>query len=136
MRGDGDDFDLSGLWHGRFSFPRLLDPISFVATLLETDGWLSGSTEEVGRAGDAKGKSISATLQGRRQAGAVTFLKTYDGRYRGYDAVCYDGAISADGTEIVGRWNIPGSWSGTFLMIRPGGIAEAIERETADAISS
>ncbi len=129
-RGEGGDFDISGVWHGRFSYPRDREPISFVATLVETSTWLAGATEEVGFAGEAKGKLISATLQGSRHGSVVTFLKTYDALHRGYDAVRYDGALSVDGTEIVGRWTVPGSWSGAFLMIRAGGAVEELERKT------
>src|ERR1700675_1664408 len=33
--------DLSGLWDGLYSYPRILAPVSFVADLKETGGWRS-----------------------------------------------------------------------------------------------
>ncbi|MEO8927324.1 MAG: hypothetical protein ABI306_09185 [Caulobacteraceae bacterium] len=135
MTRGGGDLDLSGIWHGRFSFPRNFEPVSFAATLAESDTWLSGSTEEVGMRGEAAGKTIGATLQGRRHGSAVAFLKTYDALLRGYDAVRYDGAVNAEATEVVGRWTIPGNWSGAFLMIRASGITDAVARET-EAVNS
>ena len=116
--------DLSGTWDGRYSYPRILAPVAFVATLNETAGWLTGTTEEVApnRPG---GQHMSATLQGRRSGSSVKFLKLYDGSVPGYDSVAYEGNVSADGTEIDGRWTVIGNGSGTFLMIRSRGVAES-----------
>ncbi len=112
--------DLSGLWQGLYSYPqgRGRNPVSFSAKLKDADGWLDGATSEVGEVGAARGLTISATLQGRRTGRSVTFLKTYDGEFRGYDAVQYAGEVRDGGDEIEGRWTVPGSWSGAFLMIR------------------
>jgi hypothetical protein len=126
--------DLSGVWQGVYSYPGRRDPVAFVATLDESQSWLTGATEETGDTGDARGVTISATLQGRRTGSAVTWLKLYDRASRVYDAVHYEGDVSADGREIHGRWTISGSWSGTFLMIRAGGDAVALMRETAERV--
>jgi hypothetical protein len=126
--------DLSGVWHGLYSYPRNRDPVSFVATLTEGNSWLTGATQETGVVGDARGLTISATLQGRRTGRSVTWLKTYDRSYRLYDAVHYAGNVSADGTEIEGRWTIPGSWSGKFLMIRSGGLAAALTQDVTEKV--
>ncbi len=126
----GDGLDLSGVWQGVYSYPVSRKPVSFVATLSETGGWLTGATEETGTVGDARGLTISATLQGRRTGRSVTFLKTYDGAYRGYDSVQYTGEVNEDGIEIEGRWTVRSNWSGTFLMIRSSGppVASVAER--------
>lgn len=108
--------------------------MSFVARLSETNAWLDGFTQETGTAGDARGLTISATLQGRRTGHSVTFLKLYTGSHRGYDSVHYAGAVNADGTEIAGRWTVPGSWSGTFVMTRSAGSAAARTREVAEQV--
>jgi hypothetical protein len=60
MRGE----DLSGLWDGLYSYPRILAPVSFVADLKETGGWLTGTTRETAVSGSATGQNLSATLQG------------------------------------------------------------------------
>ncbi len=44
--------------------------------------------------------------------------KSYEAADRDYTVVEYEGILSGDGTEIEGRWTIPGNCSGTFLMIR------------------
>jgi hypothetical protein len=44
-------------------------------------------------------------------------------------AVEYEGTISDDFMEIDGRWFIPGSWAGRFLMIRSGGRSVETARE-------
>lgn len=129
-----DDLNLSGVWQGLFSYPdgRNRDPVSFVATLAELDGWIDGTTEEPGATAETSGLALRATIQGRRTGRTLTFLKLYDGRPRGYDTVTYQGAINDDASEIEGRWSIPGNWSGSFLMIRSSRPEVALEREAAE----
>ena len=117
--------NLSGVWHGRYFYPVGRAPVAFIATLTEIDSWLTGTVEETGTAGEARGIAMAASIQGRRTGRAVTWLKLYDGRFRRYDSVRYEGEINNDATEISGRWSIPGNWSGTFIMIRPRGVAAA-----------
>jgi hypothetical protein len=117
--------DLSGAWDGLYSYPRTLAPVAFVAALNETAGWLTGTTEESAASRSTSGQTLTATLQGRRSGMFVKFLKLYDASVPGYDGVAYEGNISADGTEIEGRWTARGDWSGTFLMIRSRGVAES-----------
>ena len=69
-----------------------------------------------------------ATLLGSRQDRAVAFVKTYDGANPRYGTVAYEGTLSPDGTEIEGRWIVPGNWSGKFLMIRLSGKTELVAR--------
>jgi hypothetical protein len=70
---------------------------------------------------------LYATLLGSRHHRTVAFVKTYDGANPLYGTVAYEGTLSADGTEIEGRWTV-GNWSGKFLMIRSAGKAEAVAR--------
>ena len=114
----GEPLDLSGVWHGQFSYAHGQQPASFVASLNERDGLFDGDTEEVGAVGEAAGRTLTATLQGRRTGLRLTFLKLYDGAFDGYDAVQYEGEVSDDGSEILGRWSIVGDASGDFMMIR------------------
>src|SRR5262249_298773 len=125
-----DGLDLSGAWDGVYSYPRDSRTVPFVAHLMERAATLTGTTQQTGTRGAAKGGKIGRTRQGRRDARAVTFLKLYDGRHEGYDSVHYEGRLSADGSEIAGRWTIPGGWSGSFLMIRGGGAKAAAEKAT------
>ncbi len=53
---------------------------------------------------------------------------------RAHYVVHYTGSIAPDGNEINGQWNVPGVWSGTFIMIRKPGKAEEVERETAETV--
>src|SRR5262245_53660218 len=118
-----DARNLTGVWHGIYSYPRGNPPVSFVATLIETASMVSGTTHE----GEASG-TLFAMVTGRRQGSAVSFVKTYDGTNPDYRTVDYEGRLSGDATEIDGRWTIPGVWSGKFLMIRARGVAETIVR--------
>jgi hypothetical protein len=112
--------NLTGVWNGFFSYPRLLEPVTFTATLIETQSWVSGSTHEPCTVGKHIGQTLYATLLGTRAGNAVTFTKTYDGTVRGYSAVNYEGSVGADGMEMEGRWTIRVTWSGRFLMVRSG----------------
>ena len=60
-------------------------------------------------------------LSGYRVGDAVTFTKTYEGPEKPNHSVQYEGTLTDDFLEIEGRWFIPGSWAGRFLMIRSGG---------------
>jgi hypothetical protein len=84
--------------------------------------------------GSSAGKTITATLQGRRTRRSVTFLKTYDAVPAGYDAVRYEGDVNGDGTEIEGRWTVPGSWSGKFLMTRAGQVGIALVQKVEEKV--
>jgi hypothetical protein len=132
MTGPGDA-SLSGLWQGRFSYPRGHGPEFFTATLLETPEWLSGSTQETAQFGRDKRKTLYATLLGRREGRAVTFRKTYESETRSH-AVDYNGTLSADGLEIEGTWTVPRSWSGKFLMIRSSGLTVAAKRSIKETV--
>jgi hypothetical protein len=119
---------LTGIWHGLYSYPIPRAPVSFMATLIETASTVSGTTHERCDIGVSPDEILCATLLGRRQDSVVAFVKTYDGANPHYGTVAYEGILSADGTEIEGRWTVPGNWSGKFLMIRSSPKAEAVAR--------
>jgi hypothetical protein len=119
---------LTGIWHGLYSYPVPRAAVSFVATLIETASAVSGTTHERCAIGASPDEILYANLLGRRQDSAVAFVKTYEGGNPHYGTVAYEGTLSVDGTEIEGRWTVPGSWSGKFLMIRSAGKAEAVAR--------
>jgi hypothetical protein len=120
--------NLTGIWHGLYTYPDGRAPVSFVATLIEAGLTVSGTTHEPCGIGGSPSETLYATLLGRRQDYAVTFLKTYEGTNPNYSRVIYEGTLSADGTEIEGRWTLPGS-AGKFLMVRPAGKKEAVARK-------
>jgi hypothetical protein len=121
--------NLTGIWHGIYSYPIARAPVSFVATLIEIAGAVSGTTHEPCDIGGRPNEILYATLLGSRQDRAVAFVKTYDGTNPFYRTVTYEGTLSRDGTEIEGRWIISTIWSGKFLMIRPDGRAESVSRK-------
>ena len=119
---------LTGIWHGIYSYPIPRAPVSFVATLIETASAVNGTSHEPCTIHGSSNEILYATLLGNRQHSAVAFVKTYDGANPCYGTVAYEGTLSPDGTEIEGRWTVPGNWSGKFLMIRSAGQAEAVAR--------
>ena len=123
--------NLTGIWHGQFTYSASLEPVFFVATLQESEGWIDGTTHEP-RPGT--GETLYAVIGGRRFGSAVTFVKTYQNPPRGYGVVRYAGALNADATEIEGSWQIPGDGSGRFLMIRGNGTEESVVREVSEFV--
>lgn len=119
---------LTGIWRGIYSYPIVHAPVSFVATLIETVSAVSGTTHELCAIGGSPNETLYATLLGSRQDRAISLVKTYDGANPRYGTVAYEGTLSLDGTEIEGRWIVPGNWSGKFLMIRSSGKTEAVAR--------
>ena len=75
MAGQGAEAsqNLTGVWSGRYFYPRELAPVSFVATLIETATRLTGTTHEP--AGPATDAVRYASLQGQRDGNAVSFIK-------------------------------------------------------------
>jgi hypothetical protein len=125
MAGD----NLTGIWHGLYTYPVARARVLFDATLIESGSWLSGSTHEISASGPTKGGVIFATILGERAGRHVIFTKTYDGTAPGYTVVEYEGALNEDGSEIEGRWSIRNNWSGKFLMIRSTGKEQAVEHK-------
>jgi hypothetical protein len=110
--------NLTGVWHGLYSYPVAMPSVPFVATLSDQGGWFDGTTEEIGSVGDAAGRTLTASLQGRRSGRSITMSKIYHRASASYDSVHYAGDLNEDGTEIAGTWRVSGTWSGTFLMVR------------------
>lgn len=120
MPSDEGSRSLTGVWHGLFTYPYEQEPGSFTATLLEAGPFLTGSTHEDGLHHDGVQGALFALIDGEREGTMVYFDKTYDGTGGWDHLVRYQGLLSADWTEIEGRWTVPGVWSGKFLMIRSG----------------
>ena len=123
------DLDLSGRWTGFFNYPVARPPVNFEADLRDVSGAISGVTTERGDSLGTGGRILHAVLEGRRDGSSVRFVKMYDELDGEYDFVHYDGRVQAGGDEIEGRWEIPGAWAGTFLMVRASGASEEVELE-------
>ncbi|MGY3488537.1 hypothetical protein ACVW1C_006420 [Bradyrhizobium sp. USDA 4011] len=122
------DDNLSGVWDGSYVQPSGM--VTFLATLIDAGGALGGSVTEPCMAPGCPLASHNASLAGQRSGSAVSFVKRYEPRGYGYDTVHYEGAVNADATEIDGRWSIRGTaCSGTFLMVRSSGPAQAVTTE-------
>ena len=74
---DTSPFNLTGVWHGLYSYPVAMPSVSFVATVSDQGGWFDGTTEEIGSVGDAAGPTLTASLQGHRSGRSITMLKIY-----------------------------------------------------------
>jgi hypothetical protein len=132
-RGAGER-NLTGVWNGLYTYPHGRST-SFVATLIETAGSLSGTTHEPSTLGDAPGTTLFATIAGARRDCAVTFTKRYDPPGPSTSSpILYEGALNAEGTEIEGRWIIAQVWSGKFLMIRSAGQEAAVSRKAVERV--
>lgn len=125
----GGPENLTGIWQGLFSYPSMYRAASFTATLIETGSHLTGSTVEIAVGGPRDAMAVAAFLSGRRTGSRVTFTKQYEGPEPPNHAVEYEGMLTGDCMEIDGRWFIPGSWAGRFLMIRSGGRSVEVARQ-------
>jgi hypothetical protein len=119
----GADAGLTGHWTGLYNYPDGGPPVPFEAVLHESSGCITGTTTETSDLLDRHGEILHAVIDGRREGGTVRFLKMYEAD-DDYDVVHYEGTVHPDGDEIDGRWEIPGVWAGTFLMIRAAGTME------------
>ncbi len=132
MRERDDPLNLTGIWHGNYSYPYFQESVSFVATIIESGGHVSGSTHEPH---GFRPETLYASLSGRRDGRAVTFIKVcQNGGLEYASPIEYQGSLSEDGTEIEGRWTIPSDWSGKFLMIRSGGRKASVSQERFEKV--
>jgi hypothetical protein len=123
--------NLTGCWDGFYTYARRAYAVGFGATLIETPGWLTGSTQEICTSGPEEGALLCATLEGHRTGSAVAFVKTYDGSAKNFNQpVHYEGTVNPDSTEIEGTWQIAQRWTGRFLMIRSG--SQGTEQRVAE----
>lgn len=117
--------DLSGRWAGFYNYPGGGEPCPFEADIRDSGGVLSGVTSEPGDRMGLPEPIVHAVLDGRHSGTAVGFTKIYDRLDLAPDPIRYEGTLAEDEDEIEGRWTIAGLWSGTFLMVRNRGAAEA-----------
>lgn len=127
--------DLSGGWDGIYNYPRTFPSAAFTATLVDSGGILTGETTELSGQRHDRGQTLHALIDGTRGGNAVQFVKTYDDIRRARSPIFYRGMVNGDKTEINGNWEIPGMWSGTFIMVRRIAIEVAVEREVAEPVS-
>lgn len=125
--------DVTGVWHGLYSYDFAQAPVYFVATLLAGSNWLSGTSHEASEGSIGQALTLYATLEGSVAGDNVDFIKSYDGSGGWSHSVPYSGSLSPDGLEIEGTWHIKDVGflpvSGRFLMIRSGGASEALVRK-------
>jgi hypothetical protein len=127
--------DLSGAWDGIYNYPHTRRPTAFTATLRDMAGVIVGETSEPATLPGDRGSTLHALLEGSRHGNSVHFAKSYDEPgYARRNAVLYTGTVNGEGTEITGRWQIPGNWSGTFIMVRQAANEEAAESEVAETV--
>jgi hypothetical protein len=128
------NLDLSGRWTGIFNYPAIHRPNGFEAVLTDVGGAISGTVSEQDDDPHGIGETLHSIIEGHREDSTVTFTKMYDDPDRMPEPIFYSGAIQPDGNEISGRWEIPGHWSGTFLMVRNPGAAEAVEEQVGEEV--
>ncbi len=63
-RADGQD--LTGVWHGLYTYASQNLAVSFVATLIETGSSVSGTTHEPCTMGGSPDETVFATVLGSR----------------------------------------------------------------------
>jgi hypothetical protein len=117
-----------------FNYPGPFPPVSFEAELRDDGGSITGTVFEPEENPTRIEATLHAIVEGARQGSMLTFTKIYEDAERMPEPVFYSGTIQPDGNEVSGRWDIPGHWSGTFLMIRNSGVAEVAEAEAGEEV--
>lgn len=120
--------NLTGVWIGRYTYPFVLPPVDFTATVIDSGVSLTGATHET-----AQGSERTASIAGAREGRSIGFVKTYDGvKTETTLPINYEGTLSTDSTQISGHWTIPGHLSGGFVMVREMRKAVARKRKVAE----
>ena len=126
--------NLTGVWHGLYSYAVYREPVYFVATLIDAGSSFSGTTHESEIGEEGSPLTLFASVDGSRTGKAVVFTKSYDGSSGWSHAVSYAGMITVDGAEIEGIWSIGSQATGRFLMIRNRGLNESALRAAFEKV--
>lgn len=131
----GDPLDMTGLWHGTYSYVDYASETTpFVANIVDGGGHLSGTIMEPSAYEEEEfggGEEVEAVIEGARGGQAVDFTKTYQGVVWNH-SVDYVGKLSADGQTVTGMWSVE-SLDGTFEMHRDVNLDElAVQEEEAE----
>ena len=108
--------NLSGAWTGFIDDDARSFPFSL--TLTDTDGVLTGMTEELNVWGRGTGELVYGQVHGHRDGPTVNFRKVYELEGEEDRPVIHIGFISEDGWRIEGRWIVAGDRSGRFMLDR------------------
>jgi len=121
-----DRDSLTGVWHGLYTYttqPQIPES-HFVCILIESSGRLMGTIHESMNHSGSSATDENAVIEGIHDAGAISFIKTYDGSGARSHSVAYSGNVNASRDEIEGTWTIAAkrrNLIGRFLMIRKRG---------------
>jgi hypothetical protein len=125
--------NLTGVWHGLYSYDVTMAPVYFVASIVSGGTWITGTSHEAADGIAGKALTLFARLEGARGDAQIGFVKTYDGSGGWSHAVTYAGTLSPDATEIEGIWKVIQEngqpFTGRFLMIRSQGASEFLVRK-------
>jgi hypothetical protein len=134
----GETDNLTGVWHGLYSYDLAKAPVYFVATLMSGKNWITGTSHEAVNEIIGQTLTLFAALEGSLDGSKVAFVKTYDGSGGWDHSVPYTGTLSPDGTEIEGAWEIVEAGylpaTGRFLMIRSEGASEVVVRAAYERV--
>lgn len=109
--------DLTGLWSGRYYYPRPINGITsveFEMDLTFSQGRITGFVSEPNTFGNRTSAKLYATFDGTVSGNQVEWTKTYDGTGGVNHSVIYRGTIDRQARRIEGRWIIRSDWSGDF----------------------
>lgn len=109
----------TGLWRGRYFYPRPLNGIQSVAFEMDltfSQGQVSGFIAEPNTFGNKTSANLYATFSGTVAGNKVEWKKTYDGTGGISHSVIYRGTLDRTRGRIEGRWIISNDWSGDFFI--------------------
>ena len=110
---------LTGLWRGRYYYPRELNGVSSVAFEMDltfSQGQITGFVTEPNTFGAKTSANLYATFSGTVVGNSVEWTKTYDGTAGVNHSVSYSGTLDRRNGRIEGRWEIRNDWSGDFQI--------------------
>ena len=121
--------DLSGFWGGIYYYDEAIfrraagfdnAPVLFDAQLVQNRHQISGSITEENSLDTISGAILAASLDGYITDNTLSFEKIYISAGISH-ALPYQGKISKDAREIIGRWGSV-QWGGAFTMRRDKGM--------------
>jgi len=123
----------AGIWSGTYQYPdgSGQGPVKFQVIIIQQGQELTGFIKEPNTFGENKDEPwLHADIKGNfdKDAGKLTFTKTYDGTAGPSHDVEYSGTLSEDGKKVEGNWTL-GNLSGAFTIEKL-----SLDKQTLDSI--
>ncbi len=111
---------LTGFWTGEYSYDEApTERVEFQAEIKQLRAIIMGSITELNTFDPVAGQMLIGQFAGSVSHSVVSFIKHYvNSEASNSHRIKYQGQLSDDRSEIIGRWIVGDDFTGPFKMVR------------------